>query len=237
MKIVEVLYNEFGNMYGEVYNPMFLEKISDDVKLVFTSLTNEPYFMKNNVDMIYISNLRDLRMYDILAELKKYNQKLKELIKNDVIFLLTGNAIELFGAHIEENGKVTEAMGIFDYYVKKDFSVKYASWVKGNFGDIEIIGHRNQFSKCYNIKSPFIHVINGSGSDIDSNIEGVHYKNFYATYLLGPLLIMNPLFTKHLLSLMRIDGFKFEAPAMEAYKKRMEYFHKKDARFIMNHYG
>ena len=29
MKIVEVLYSEFGNMYGEVYNPMFLEKSSD----------------------------------------------------------------------------------------------------------------------------------------------------------------------------------------------------------------
>ena len=34
MKIVEVLYSEFGNMYGEVYNPMFLEKSCNKIKLI-----------------------------------------------------------------------------------------------------------------------------------------------------------------------------------------------------------
>ena len=32
MKIIEILYSEFGNMYGEVYNPMFLEKSCDNIR-------------------------------------------------------------------------------------------------------------------------------------------------------------------------------------------------------------
>ena len=238
MKIVEVLYSEFGNMYGEVYNPMFLEKSSDKIKLVFTKLTEEPYFMTHKVDMVYISNMRDPKMYDIIDRLKKYKKKIKEMIEDNVIFLLTGNALEMFGSYIKENGKKTDALGIFNYHVDKDFKVKYASWVKGKFKNIEIIGHRNQFSKCYGIDKPFIKVSNGTGSGIDDDIEGIHYKNFYATYLLGPFLIMNPLFAKHILELMGIkEKMKFEKTAMDAYKHRMEYFNKPDARYIMTHHG
>ena len=237
MKVIEVLYSEFGNMYGEVYNPMFLEKSSNKIKLIYTKLNEEPYFVNNKVDMVYISNMRDLKMYDIIDKLRPYRNRMKEMIEDDVIFLLTGNAIEMFGSYIEENGKKTKALQIFDYYVEKDFNVKYASWVRGKFKNIEIIGHRNQFSKCFDIKEPFIKVSNGTGSDIDSNIEGVHYKNFYATYLLGPFLIMNPLFTKYILGLLGIKEMKFEKTAMEAYKKRMKYFRKEDARYIMTHHG
>ena len=237
MKIIEVLYSEFGNMYGEVYNPMFLEKSTSKIKLIYTKLNEEPYFVKHKVDMVYLSNVRDLKMYDILDKLKQYKDKIKEMIDNNVVFLLTGNALEMFGSYIEENGKKTEGLKLFDYYVEKDFTVKYASWVKGKYKNIEIIGHRNQFSKCYNIKHPFIKVSNGTGSDIDSNIEGMHYKNFFATYLLGPFLIMNPLFAKHILELLGIKEFKFEKDAMKAYKHRMEYFSKEDARYIMTHHG
>ena len=239
MKTIEVLFSEFGNMYGEIYNPMFLEKSSDKIKLVYTRFNEEPYFVKNKVDMVYISNLRDIKIYDIIDKLSKYKDKIKEMIEDNVIFLLTGDAIEMFGSYIEENGKKHDALGIFDYHVEKNLKVKYASWVKGNFEDIEIIGHRNQFSKCYGIGEDikFIDVKNGTGSDIDGNIEGVHYKNFFATYLLGPFLIMNPLFAKYILKLLGVKDFKFEKVAMEAYNHRMEYFHKEDARYIMTHHG
>lgn len=239
MKKIEVLYSEFGNMYGEVYNAMFLDKASDDVELIYTKLSEEPHFVKHNVDMIYMGNVRDKKTYDILARLKEYKEQIKELIENDTVFLLTGNALEMFGAYIDEDGKKTEGLKLFDYYIEKDFNVKYASWVMGMFEDanIEIIGHRNQFSKCHNITQPFIKVSNGSGSSITSNIEGIHYKNFFATYLLGPFLIMNPLFTKYILGLIGITEMRFEDCAMESYLKRMECFHKKDARFIMNHFG
>ena len=237
MKVIEILYSEFSNMYGEIYNPMFLEKNCGDIKLVYTKLNEVPYFVNNNVDMVYMGNYRDIKIYDILNELKKYKDKIKEMIENNIIFLLTGNALELFGSYIKENNNEIEGLNIFDYYIEKDFNKKYASWVRGNFKDIEIIGHRNQFSKCFNIKNEFIKVLNGTGSDIESNIEGINYKNFYATYLLGPFLVMNPLFAKYILNLLGINEMKYEKCSLEAYNKRMEYFHKEDARYIMADQG
>lgn len=237
MKTIEVLYSEFGNMYGEVYNAMFLEKSSDEIKLIYTKFNDEPYFVNNKVDMVYISYIRDAKIYTVMERLRKYRDRIKEMIEEDVIFLLTGNSLEMFGAYIEEDGTRTEALNLFDYHVVKDFDVKYASWVRGYFEDIEIIAHRNQFSKCFNIDKPFIKVTNGSGSDMETPVEGIRYKNFYATYLLGPFLIMNPMFAKYILGLMGIEEMKFEKSAMEAYDKRMEYFHRDDARFIMDFYG
>ena len=35
----------------------------------------------------------------------------------------------------------------------------------------------------------------GIGQNTLSNKEGIHYKNFFATYLTGPFLIRNPYFT------------------------------------------
>ena len=238
MKTIEVLYSEFGNMYGEIYNAMFLDKVSDETELVFTRLNDEPYFMTHDVDMVYMTYIRDPKLYLVMERLGKYKAKIKEMIDSDVLFLLTGNALEMFGEYIEEDGKRTEALGLFDYHVEKDFEVKYASWVRGMFEDIEIIGHRNQFSKCIGIKEPFIDVTNGSGSDIkEGSVEGIRHRNFFATYLLGPFLIMNPLFSRYLLGLMGIGEMKFEKAAMEAYNKRMAYFRRPDARFIMDFYG
>ncbi|MBR2673968.1 MAG: hypothetical protein IKE52_00720 [Mogibacterium sp.] len=263
MKKIEVLYGEFGNMYGEIYNPLFLEKGTGEIELIFTGLNDEPYFVNNEVDMVYMSYIRDRKVYDVIERLRPYKDSIRELIEGGGIFLITGNALEIFGAYIEEDGAKREALGLFDYHIEKDFATKYACWVKGVFeienekrsgnekendncnengnskrNSIEIIGHRNQFSKCHNIEQPFIKVTGGDGSDIKPlGNEGIRYKNFYATYLLGPFLIMNPLFAKYLLGLMGIEEMKFEDSAIQAYEHRMEYFHKPDARFIMDHYG
>ena len=240
MKKIEVLYGEFGNMYGEIFNALFLEKASDVIELIYTGLNEEPHFVNNKVDMVFMSYIRDRKVYDVIEKLRPYKDRIKELIEADTVFLLTGNAIEVFGDYIDEDGGRKEALGIFDYHIEKDFSVKYACWVKGMFEDenIEIIGHRNQFSKCLNITHPFIKVTGGDGSDTEPlGVEGVHYKNFFATYLLGPFLVMNPLFAKYILGLLGIKEMRFEECAMKAYDHRMEYFHKPDARFIMDHYG
>ena len=35
-------------------------------------------------------------------------------------------------------------------------------------------------------------VINGHAGNYKTKYEGCHYKNFYGTYMIGPLLIRNP---------------------------------------------
>ena len=55
--------------------------------------------------------------------------------------------------------------------------------------------------------------------------EGVRINNFMATYLLGPLLILNPPFAKYLLSLLGETGkLPYEDVAMEVYETRLSEF-------------
>ena len=53
--------------------------------------------------------------------------------------------------------------------------------------------------------------------------EGIKKNNLYGTYLLGPFLIQNPLFTKYLMSQLGIENPKlaFEADIMKAYEVRL----------------
>ena len=56
--------------------------------------------------------------------------------------------------------------------------------------------------------------------------EGIKYKNFYGTYLVGPFLIVNPLFTKYLLKKLGVENpvLAHEDVIMDAYQQRMKEF-------------
>ena len=57
-------------------------------------------------------------------------------------------------------------------------------------------------------------------------VEGIHLHQFYGTYLVGPFLVLNPLFTKHLMKVMGVENPKlaYEPVIMEAYERRMKEF-------------
>ena len=70
------------------------------------------------------------------------------------------------------------------------------------------------------------------------NTEGIHYKNFFGTQVLGPILILNPLFLKYLLSLLgKKDKLYLEDLMIEAYDKRLKELEKPDKRFILKDHG
>ena len=75
-------------------------------------------------------------------------------------------------------------------------------------------------------KYPFIHVDKGTGMNKGTANEGIRDHNFFATYLVGPFLILNPLFTKYLLNdVMKLDAkLAFEPVIMQAYERRVKEF-------------
>ncbi len=60
-------------------------------------------------------------------------------------------------------------------------------------------------------------------------LREIRVKNFFGTYLIGPLLVLNPCFTKYLLNIMGVENpsLAFEKEAVDAYNKRLEDFEKK----------
>ena len=161
-----------------------------------------------------------------IEKLKPYKARIEELIKNNVVFLVTGNALEVFGKYIEnEDGSKIEGLSIFDIYAKRDMMNRHNSIYVGTYEDIEIVGYKSQFTMAYgdNEKNYFSRVEVGIGLNKESQLEGIKENNFIGTYIIGPILILNPLFTKKLLSMLGVENanIAFEQETMETYNQRI----------------
>lgn len=226
MKTIEILFPELCGIYGDKMNMTYLGKCSKNIKFIETNHNDKPYFLNHKVDMIYIGPMTEDKQEMFLNLLLPYKDKIKELIENNIVFFITGNALELFGKYILDGKRKIECLGIFDYYAKRDISDVFNYQGIGKFLDNEIIIHQVQFSACYGkFKYPFILKDNGFGMNSEYSNQGIHYKNFYATYSLGPFLITNPLFTQHLLQILGLkDEIAFKDDIIKAYKDRLSRF-------------
>lgn len=225
MKKVENLFPELCNIYGEYYSLEYLRKCNDQIELIQTNHKNEPYFVKNRPDMIYLGCTTEDNQILIIDILKQYKDRIKELIDDNVIFLITGNSIEIFGKYILNKDNKIEGLGLFDFYSKRDMEFRHNSQYVGKFKDEEefvLLGHRSQFSFSYGeFNDYFVDISIGIGMNKDTKKEGIRKNNFFATYSLGPYLILNPLFTKYLLRKLGLeDKLAFEENIMEAYNYR-----------------
>ena len=93
---------------------------------------------------------------------------------------------------------------------------------------MEIVGFKSAFTLAYgnNEENYFARVEKGIGINRESKLEGVRKNNFIATYLIGPILILNPMFTKNLIEKMGINdkNLAFEQDLINAYNQRISEF-------------
>lgn len=223
---IEILFPELCNLFGDMYNMKYLKMCLPDAEFVETVIDNEPIFAKEDVNMIYLGPMTERTQEKVIAKLLPYKERIEELIEKNVAFLFTGNALEVLGRYIEnDDGTRIEGLGIFDVYCKRDMMHRHNSYLVGKYEDIEIVGFKSQFTMMYGNNSNlyFIEVEKGIGINKESKLEGIHKNNFIGTYLLGPILILNPLLTKKLIS--RIGGDKniaIEKETMAAYEERLK---------------
>ena len=226
MKKIEKLFPEFCNIYGENYNIEYLKRCNENIKVYETNHKEVPKFVTEDVDMIYLGCTSERKQEQIIEILKPYKKRIEELINKGTIFLITGNAIEIFGKEIKDEDKTIKGLEIFDFYSIRDMKNRHNSQYVGTFKDkenkITMLGHRSQFSFSYgDFKDNFIDIDIGIGMNPDTKLEGIHKNNFFATYSLGPYLIINPLFTKYILRLLGLnDSLLYEDEIIEAYEYR-----------------
>ena len=229
---IEVLFPEFGNLFGDNSNITYLKKCLPEAEIIETSINDEPAFMKENINLIYLGPCTENGQEIIIKKLKKYKEKLQELIENNVTFLVTGNSIEIFGKYIEnEDGSKVEALDIFDVYSKRDMMNRQNSNIIGKYEDIEVVGFKSTFTKLYGDISDkfFLELEVGMGINEGTNLEGIKKNNFIGTYVIGPILILNPLFTLKIMKMMGVENPKLaiENETMTAYNARLKEFHEK----------
>lgn len=226
---IEILYPELCNLYGDRGNIDYLKKCVK-AQFIETNLADKPYFVDNDVDMIYLGSMTEKSQERIIEKLKPYQKRIQTLIDKDVIFLLVGNSSEIFMNYIEtEDNKKIDGLGLFDFYAKRIIPKRANSLFLGTFNNKEIVGYVSRFSHTYgdNSNNYLFKVNKGLGINPDSHLEGFRIHNVFATYLLGPLLIQNPYFTEYLLKLLGIKKpiLAFKKEVKKAYQVRLDEFH------------
>ncbi len=216
------LYYDLMNLYGEVGNIKALKYAleSEKVKVEIDKLTVLDDIDFSKYDIIYIGSGAENNQLLVLEDIKKYKDEIKKYIESNKFIIATGNSIELFGKSISNNS----ALNIFNYTSKQidkrivsDVIIKMKN-VKDN-----VIGFQNRGS-----------IIEGNDNPLfidDANL-GVNYKNFYGTYILGPILARNPELNKYLVSkILKMKNNKFKVKNIDlklekkAYKSYLETYH------------
>ena len=91
-----------------------------------------------------------------------------------------------------------------------------------------MVGFKTQFTFAHRTNGEVAYLfenIRGYGMDKESVGEGIHYKNFMGTYLIGPLLIMNPDFTLDFMkNFVENPKLKYYAEMKEAFNIRVKEF-------------
>lgn len=233
---IEFLFPELCNLYGDMANITYLRHCLSDATFYETHNRETPRFLTEHVDLVYLGTMTERGQELALSRLMACRDELRKKIEDGMFVLATGNAGELFGKHIDDGGRILPALDYFPCYARRNMENRHNSMFIGTFDGMKIVGNKSQYSFSYgDFPDPFIRVTGGYGMNPDIRTEGIHYKNFYATYLLGPFLVLNPPFTKHLLSRMGHRApLAHEAEAMEAYEYRVSALEKPGVRYLMH---
>lgn len=226
---IEILFPEFCNLFGDSANMRYLEKCLPDAEFIKTPLTDTPKFISEKMDLVYMGPTTEDTQEKIIEKLMPVKEGIRARIQDGTVFLFTGNALEILGKYIEnDDGSRIEALGIFDLYAKRDMFHRHNSECLAEFEGMKIMGFKTQFTTCYPASEDkaLFKVIKGMGMNMDSKAEGIRENNFFGTYLVGPILLLNPCFTEYLLKLMGEEKPKlaFADTAKEAYDKRLKDF-------------
>ena len=85
MTKIEVLYPETCNLFGDMFNIKLLEQSIKDVEIINTNFTDEPAFVTQNVDMIYLAPMTERTQEEVIKKLEPYKARLEELINKNTV--------------------------------------------------------------------------------------------------------------------------------------------------------
>ena len=210
MKIA-YLYYDFLNLYGESGNIKIISNILKHNKIkhqiLTLSLDDELEFDK--YDLVYIASGTENNQKIALNHLKKYKKDIKKYIEDGKFMLVTGNSLDMFGNKIDEE----TALNIFDFNVTKGKRKMEEVYINGNIIKNKILGFINNNSYVDKLEYPLF------------ENEGIKYKNFYGTYILGPILVRNPMFVKYFLDNLTNKKLKYDLKLeTKAYKEFVKNF-------------
>lgn len=233
--VIEVLFPEYGNQAGDNGNVMYLRACLPDATFIETSHGDVPYFAGHRPDLIVMCGMTEGQQATAIEQLMPYRDRLAALVDDGVFMLFTGNASEVLCRRIADaRGGRIEGLGIIDADVVRDTSTRYLCVQSGTFTPalgaepLDVVAFKIQFTQVIgdNAGCFFIEDRAGWGLDEHSKLEGFRINNLIATWVIGPLLPLNPDFTSWLIANVtgRPAHLAFEPQARSAFVKRLHEF-------------
>lgn len=214
------LYYDIMNLYGEYANTIILKKHLEDLNCeveIFKASFNDKVTL-NDYDFIYMGSGNESAQKLVLNDIIKYKDEIKHYIDNGNIMLFTGNSFEILGKNISDKhnpSSIHNGLSIFDFYTVENYTKRQTSDIicKCHFLDKPLVGFINKCSDIYDIKDSLFDITLGSLSD---KADGIHFKNFFGTHLIGPIMVKNPHFLEFIIKkLFEIKGETYTAPEID----------------------
>lgn len=232
---IEMLFPEIANLHGDNANIDYLALCRPDARVVRTALTDVPAFVGGAVDLVYLGPLTEQGQLKAIERLQPYRERIEALIEEGTTFLVTHNALEVFGTRIrnDEMGYDVPGLGIFELEATLRMFARYNGKVLGVLPEVgpehPVVGYKSQFSTVTAAESlpGFLVAERGAGRNPSTAVEGVRRGNFLGTSLLGPLLVTNPHLARWLLTTIDPETepvLAHEPLAVAAYEARLRDF-------------
>jgi lipid II isoglutaminyl synthase (glutamine-hydrolysing) len=237
---IEVLFPEVANLHGDNANVAYLAQCRPDARVIRTGLTDTPAFVTGPVDLVYLGALTEQGQLKAIERLRPHRDRIEAMIEAGTAFLFTHNALEVLGTRIrnDEMNYDVQGLGIFGFESTLQMFGRYNGKVMGTVPEVgaehPVLGYKSQFSMVSAapgvsaaLLPGFLTADRGIGRNKSTTVEGVRLGNFIGTSLLGPLLIVNPYFTRSLLARLDPDSeptLAHEQLAVAAYQARLTDF-------------
>lgn len=225
---VEIIYGELANLLGEHGTQALLSKTFGPENIIWTPFPKKPACLTEAIDLAYMGPMTERSQRLVLSHWMDDRDLFLQAIEKNRIFFFAGNALDLTGRTIRyEGGDTVEALGLFPFDTYCRRYDRHNEVVYATFNEMPVMGFRSQFTTHTGDSSayPFLKVESGQGMNKMTRDEGVRYKHFFATSLLGPFLILNPDFTRWLFRQAGFSGpLPFEEDLQVAARARMEDF-------------
>lgn len=231
---VEILYPELCCLYGDKGNTLFLRRCLPEAEFITTTLNDTPAFLSGEVDLCYLASMSEQSQELILSRLMPYKDAILSMMREGkCLFLLTGPAMELLGSYIQrEDGSRVEALGAYDIYSVRQAPNRFNTLVRADFRGTTLLGYTSRFAHTFGITEDIALAKTdiGCGCCEGSVWEGICDGNVVASYLLGPLLVLNPDFSRWLLERLGrpCDTLPFEDDLRRAYEQQLKEFQRPD---------
>lgn len=212
MKLYHI-YPDLMNLYGDYGNLVVLkhalEDAGVDADIVRVAPGDDVDFAQ--ADFLYMGPGTEPARNAALAHLRPWTDALRDaLLEKDVPALFTGNAWSLLGQTLTlAGGETLDGLGLFPYATVETRDRYTGDAIARPAPDAPLpplpcVGFLNRCDTVHGVDTPLFTMDMGRGNDGNA-AEGFVHGNFYATHLIGPLLVKDPHLLDHFLSLLGLS--------------------------------